>query len=305
VTRLAHSNIPKHRQKFVIKLTHGWLPTRGHPAYTSKETLTETCPRCQAAKETNSHFLTCEVTREKWANEYYQKSTKKECSKIQHALHMAITDVMRNRPVTLPLEYAYIATEQQTIGWNQLLMGRVTTKWADEYDRETGNNNGQQWISRIIKNTWNHIEERWKNRCDLASNENPTSAAINNIEMNKKIEQLYEMRNEVDEVYGKILGRPIEQKLSLPWNQKVDWYNTAVKMVKQGALATRNRIKEGTHVITNFFRSIKTEQTIPEAQNVPEARRTKNRHPSTSTSKRAKGKGKAPEKQRRENFDPP
>jgi hypothetical protein len=43
----------------VIKFIHGWLPTRGHPGYTSETTKIDTCPFCIQQTETNAHFIEC------------------------------------------------------------------------------------------------------------------------------------------------------------------------------------------------------------------------------------------------------
>jgi hypothetical protein len=292
------NNTTKTKQKMTIKLTHGWLPTRGHPAYTSPDQMTEICPRCNAAKETNTHFLKCQVEREKWANEYHTNESKPNDPRIQKVLCQAIKDVLNDKIVTVPIEYADIAREQDQIGWQQLIMGRLSKKWAAAYENETGNNTGHRWLSRIIRTTWNHIDKRWKERCELASNENPTTAALNNKEMDEKIKQLYEMRNEVDEVYGKILGNPIEQKQSLPWIQKLEWYSTAVAVIKKGAAKSRQRIREGTHLITRFFRPIQQERILP---NIRESIRPQ----CTTNEEEQTGIRGVPDKHRGENFNPP
>jgi hypothetical protein len=55
----ATKRINPRQAKFITKLTHGWLPTQGHPGYVSEDCPTQSCPCCKAQSETNLHFVTC------------------------------------------------------------------------------------------------------------------------------------------------------------------------------------------------------------------------------------------------------
>jgi hypothetical protein len=300
----ATSGNPKQQKKTTIRMTHGWLPTRGHPGYASPDTITDICPRCQTETETNNHFMECTEKRNEWESEFRQQAMANQHTKIHKALVNAIADVLHNSPVTVPIEYNQIATSQRELGWKQLLWGRYTTKWSDEYDRETNTSDGHKWIGNMILLVWAHIQKRWTDRCETASIENPITNNLNNIKLNNQIEQLYQLRQNLNEVYGKLLDKPIEERLNLPIQAKKTWYEMTKQLVTKGTKRLQKQIKTGNFAITKYFHpaaaaSVESNRhtllVVTEIQEAYEQRTTAPR----------KEKRSIPKKCRAENYDPP
>jgi hypothetical protein len=141
----ATSNFKANKEQFVSKLIHGWLPTWAHPGFTSEDSPTTICPLCNEAEETNMHFRTCKWHRMEQTKLLHEKLAKKNCNTlIQKTLYNTIRAVLNQQIISLPNQYHRIQMEQASIGWDQMLLGRYSNKWLEEYQNERKKKDGKR-----------------------------------------------------------------------------------------------------------------------------------------------------------------
>lgn len=158
----ATKNLTKSQHTFVSKYIHGWLPTRGHPGYDNFKCVRKTCPLCKQETESNNHFIVCEWKRSENTETLIEKiNTIKTNTHIQTLLTDLIRSTANSEVIKISETYKQLESRQRRIGFNQLLMGRYVTNWADEYNSETNTTLGITWIAKIIAIIWEHQQQRW------------------------------------------------------------------------------------------------------------------------------------------------
>jgi hypothetical protein len=252
-TDYAMSNQTPTSKKFITKLIHGWLPTRGHPAYTSDTTFTNICPYCNEPDETNKHFCFCQTEREDQIDNLAQKMRGKTNIKIHTILCKAIEHHLHNQRFEIPQEYTEIAKAQQKIGWELLSMGRLTNKWADQYNAETGETTGHQYIGKIIKLCWKYHQDRWYERCEKATEENPITYNENNKLINKEIENRYKLHHKLNNIDKDLLSISITDRLQTKQKAKITWLLNTKTVFETGIKQSWEGIAKSNRKITEYF----------------------------------------------------
>jgi hypothetical protein len=244
-------------EKFVTKYIHGWLPTRGHPGCHSDDSLTQKCPLCGYHTETNKHFRTCKWKARENATKLFDKNNgngKLKCDGIESTLYKAIKSVMSKEQVTTNSKFVEIANEQSLIGWDQMIIGRVSCKWSEEYNKETNTKNGKQWISKVISNLWENAKERWDERNASVSEDNITTIEDNRRLADAKIIDLYSQSHKLDSIDNRMLKVPVQTRLNMKLKHKIEWLTRTKQMIKIGMKRFKMRTKIKNHSIMKYFK---------------------------------------------------
>jgi hypothetical protein len=174
--KIAITNQGTYKKQFISKLMHGWLPTKAHPGFSDKECPDKTCPMCYRVNETNKHFQECKYyNSESVVNLIKNINATKPKTHVQNHMSYVIQQVIEGNQINLPDKMEKIYTNQERIGWNNLLMGQISLEWEKTYNRQTNSTNGQKWTSGIIRQLWKFHERRWNERCNKVHSEDETT----------------------------------------------------------------------------------------------------------------------------------
>ncbi len=175
----------------ISKLVHGLYQTKskdnkyyGTPA---------TCPCCQHHNETLNHVFTCTssttlqqrnvaITKLQSALEKIRTPTAIISSLVHGLQEWAVSQTEPDHPVLAPSRGSVTPAEilltqaftEQTVslGWDQLLRGRISAKWRAAYraykvggkQQET---NCLHWATQVIVHVWDYAISLWKNRNEV------------------------------------------------------------------------------------------------------------------------------------------
>ena len=160
----------------LIKYLHGWLATNQRK-YREGALHTKLCPLC-GHEEHKSHMFVCtneqfgDVRKGLW-NRLIRELSKSTDTGFFHVFYGGMVTVLGEDPPTDPtkrdwpksLQEAYEV--QDTIGWDQVLAGRIYRKW-DTLSEFKGINPGglvrTGWIGRAVRLCWAFGLELWSIR---------------------------------------------------------------------------------------------------------------------------------------------
>jgi hypothetical protein len=253
--KLAIRNSPFGKRKTLSQLLHGWLPTRGHPGTKATNEDRTFCPICKQTTETNQHFLTCAHEREKWAEKYEKAAIKIGTGDELELTIIAVIKATMQNQTNVPIveKYKHIVQAQQSIGYNQLILGRYTKEWAEQYNKENESTDGIEWVSKHITLIWKNVKERWETRCTLAHEETEENKNEMNEAANKQLERQYLQFDNLDEIDKNILNKPLEEMLMLTLPTKVSWLKRNKSIIKTGLQRQKSGSKIKQNNIRNFF----------------------------------------------------
>ena len=169
-----------HKKTFVVKFLHNLLPT-GKRVHRYDPTYSHRCPSCQDPHEDRAHLLRCpEPTRFAWVNELFT-ALRARCTSLLtceslvsillHGLESWLTDTPFPLHQFPTAALQPLIRQQESIGWDQLFLGRFGTEWShlqSEHLRQINNQskhlNGSSWILAITTLLWDHVSQVWENR---------------------------------------------------------------------------------------------------------------------------------------------
>jgi hypothetical protein len=169
ITRLKPS-----QQKTIRQFIHRWLPVNAHPG--SSHAISPLCPLCNHHDETQHHFLSCTEIRLQEGWQLAATNIKKKANKlaidptltrllIQSILHWR-TSI--NPPVPSYISHQYIPLfhQQTSLGWDQILQGRITHQWVHQQNRYAQYSKGQSQLSILFSTILTQVHTIWKIRCE-------------------------------------------------------------------------------------------------------------------------------------------
>jgi hypothetical protein len=153
------------------------------PPGTADRKFDQTCPRCRSQLETQSHFLTCNVSLVQWNNtiekiiQPLQGQYQTIASIIQWALiHCRDKEIpfpdeqFNTASMTTQQTYSKLVQAQSAIGWQQILKGRWATNWVDAIN-QIAPGQGEREMIKITTTICLTLFLMWKQRCDILHND--------------------------------------------------------------------------------------------------------------------------------------
>ena len=169
---------------FVTKFIHNALPT-GDRVHQYKKHYDHRCPSCGYEHEDRTHLLLCRAPdRRSWVGhmltelrEYCLKTyTSLDMTQLlSDGLHCYFHDTALENPRQYPDRLQELIRSQETIGWDQLVFGRLSLLWTSKHLAQltsrnispTPFNSGAQWASTIINIIWKHVHKLWLHRNEI------------------------------------------------------------------------------------------------------------------------------------------
>jgi len=170
----AFQSLAINERRFVSRLIHEWLPLQSSHI-TESLSAQQHCPSCQRLLETPEHLLQCPHPQRQHAWEEFQQRLHKICDKqnIPQPIQDLISEGYRiSRDTTRPTpthiqkqETIQTALYQQaTLGWKQLLYGRITQAWQRLLTTQAPQMNSTHFLSKIIRQGWTVLITIWQIR---------------------------------------------------------------------------------------------------------------------------------------------
>jgi hypothetical protein len=179
---LAMSSYKRVTQLCIVKLAHGLYHTKRE----SKKMYgtTDTCPCCNRSSETQSHVFRCQESvtsaNRAAAKSILEKSLLANTPKalvtiLLHGIQQwemledsANTPTPLYRGSVVPSDIALVQAfhSQSTIGWDQLLRGRLSIHWSRAYTLllHHQSNSLTHWAKTVISQLWTYSMSLWKFR---------------------------------------------------------------------------------------------------------------------------------------------
>ena len=168
-----------HEQRhFVVKLNHDILPTRQITSRYDQSSPTA-CPFCLSLPETRDHMVRCQhAVCQKWRGDLLCMLCQR-CDKLNtnpvlldlliHGLDSWLRNQPSPRPREYPAAYRSLIQEQSDLGWQQLLNGRWSQRWAIMQDRYLSRHfdpipdqlGGNKWVTTMMDTTWQSVRTLW------------------------------------------------------------------------------------------------------------------------------------------------
>jgi hypothetical protein len=261
----ATTKSPFTSMKTIPQLLHRWLPTRAHPSMSEYFVDQEYCPRCKQDTETNEHFLWCPMQRTEWIEEYRKAICKHVDTTIHEELINAVTAVLNKQIPKLTDKYKKIENEQSEIGWNQLVYGRFSKAWSEEYNNETETADGEKWVSMNIIKIWKHISKRWDSRCELVHSESEEAQLELTVVLDKQLEKRYDDMNNLPHTERQVYHKSIEEMKEATNRTKRDWLQRTKRIITQGKRRLRANSTRPTQTIISYFNAV---ARVPHQSNI-------------------------------------
>ena len=164
----------------LTKLCHELLPTATR-VHRYNERNSPDCPRCHAQPESIDHLLQCPVPeRLAWSTATLLQLVNVSLARSDH--HDIILDIFVSglsqwmtgsclSADSFPVAYHDLIRSQASIGWNQILRGRVSILWATHIDEALAlkstshpSASGQLWVKSMVLKFWERFFVLWEER---------------------------------------------------------------------------------------------------------------------------------------------
>jgi hypothetical protein len=254
------NKLSTNQRKTITQFIHNWLPVNGHPGRAQIK-QNQICPVCNIHQETQTHFMTCDNTRDKWVtilNEHGLNTPGEldENTHLNRILHWAIinySDVHYTYPTSnVPQQYHHLINTQQELGWNQIILGRWSREWSVLFNPHDYKQ-GQKLAIRKLTLVWKAMLQLWHYRCDKQHEDSNKQNNQIRLQLTPKVNAIYTQKIHLDHVDRRVLESTITSTLQLPLIKFQDWIRRTEAFVKQGLARTRRRTKAQNHAITSFF----------------------------------------------------
>ena len=280
------------QRKTLLQFIHKWLPTNSHPA--STKPFTTLCTVCNISNETNDHFIECthqhyRVTWEADIIIWYEKVTALQlepilCYYIMLTLHNSKLFDSPNNIEFCEGNYKKLYLEQTTIGWQQVLYGRLTKTWVDiqnDYLHES-TSKGLEIISTAITLLFKVILNRWKTRCHHQHGKCPQSNEnLREHVLLPKVRQLYAASEQMSVNKRQYFNISITNIVQKPTKSLRQWITRSERFLHNTALPTIKKSTKTMQHITQVFQPRK--RTTNPTTKQPTKHKQKNCRSSFST----------------------
>ena len=266
---------PKKRNH-LIKLVHDILPTTSQ--HNSFDDGHRTCPLCTGSKEDVEHIILCmHPTRVEWRQTFLEavkdfcKETKTHHD-IQQLLLQALgkwttDDGTVTTASSYPEEVQAIITQQQLIGWGQLLRGRFGTKWseyqAQHYNRIYNNTEvpgrwtGERWQVSLISLIWDKWYDMWQSRNqDLHGRDAIGRRSAERRELRRQLERIYAQRSLMEPRVQNLLMDNVEAHNEQPQHVAKNWLRINQAIFRASVRRIKTLALRGVRSIRTYFSTV-------------------------------------------------
>ena len=163
-------------------------------------------------------------------------------------------------PTTYPPDYQQLIKEQNTIGWEHIFQGRLTTQWATiqqwhylGYPKVKGRD-GQSWSRKMLLHIFDHWNTLWDSRNqDRHGKDLTTRAKAIKEQTIRELEILYSIRHTVLQRDSNLYYDNIDEHKAKPTNTIRQWINTYQPLILKSAKDAKTNSLLHVKPITTYF----------------------------------------------------
>jgi hypothetical protein len=258
-------------QRRILKFVHGWLPTYDR-LHREKLSKSQRCPLCFYLVENNHHLFLCKHPSQQAISASMAERLRKDnqCSTRQeliHAIMEGITHGIKDSQWTAPAVYdnnkinKWI-TEQNQIGWSQLINGRLAqslTQAISDILQSQGTESwylsGEKWTRRLIQTFWDTMLLLWHNRNQILYEGNQVSRQERQRErLNQRVEKCFEDSNTLSaEDRDKLFYMDKKAILKEDPRKILPWLNLTERIIKVNKKEQARNTRERT-LMEQYFK---------------------------------------------------
>ena len=220
----------------LIKYIHGWLATTKR-RFREGAHRDHLCPLC-GGEESQQHYLRCSnetmtlIRESQW--KYFKneviKSTETGCCQV----FLAGLDTIHGHPPPSratredwPSELREAYIEQESIGWDHVVFGRISRLWETVANTRNRAENGQTsrvWTKTVIRLGWKYGTTLWQTRNSLVHGTDGICSMFEQSRINAVIQVLYsDLRPEVTANRQEIFSLPESEMTTQPYQSQIAW----------------------------------------------------------------------------------
>ncbi len=225
-------------EKFTIqRFIHNWLPT-GKRTHRNDIRICHKCPLCKKDQEDNIHMLQCRHRSVESRRKQLIETLRKHLADTKSAPIMRIiipeairqwTEGETNECNSEARQGKALWEAQKELGWEQFIKGRVHYKFVDIQEayqvvHNHQNQDGAQWMSRIIAIIWRWIHKTWMARNEILHGNTITEQQ--KIKRNRIIDRVRRCYKEQWKIPWKLRQRmktEMEDKIREPTSELKAW----------------------------------------------------------------------------------
>jgi hypothetical protein len=247
----------------LTKMVHECLLTLKH--VNRQDNGKRQCPGChQCFKEDRDHIIRCKSdSRETWRRnllasleEFHAKMD--TYRPLRQLIKSALTAWMQSEDddmVLNPNEYHrdvfHVISQQNSIGWRQIINGRFGNEWSrtqdDYYARERrqrgkdDKRTGQRWQIQSITHIWKHWMKLWKlQNEELHGRDTATQNQALRREVERELRAAYDNRQHYEPSVQELLSRNIQDQLQRPTWVIHNWLTVNNPVFRESMRRVRN-----------------------------------------------------------------
>ena len=222
----------------VMKLLHGWLATQ-KKSFQAGSLATAQCILCGEVED-RTHIYSCQFEALKRAREKDWRQLDRKISSCTHptvgkaiiaCLHSVTSitaasiyreEFVNDRMLALALE------EQEEIGWDHFLLGRMSNRWKSIGPSEEYLGNSDGWARKIAKEVIDFGIQLWKRRnLLLHGNRDGGPSKLEHAKTEALIITLYEeLLPNIHPSHGWLFSTPCEVRLLEPHTVQIAWIDS-------------------------------------------------------------------------------
>ncbi len=244
------------------KFLHEWLPLKGAPQ-TSSPNASKLCPQCRREEETMWHFWECnQAEREqryrKLHNDLNALHTQHHIDPhlfqlLWQGLQAIRTDTtIDEQSISYPDDIKPLFYAQQSIGWDQLYHGRISSTWAYQVTTNSQyKTNGIVFYTKVIGLIWQYVLDCWNQRNQHlhASDSLPPDYQV----LEAQVRHIVDTANNEPALANVAPTLTVEQIMQQPIPRIRGWAQRGAQHVHNYLTAAHKRAVLHTHDIRNFF----------------------------------------------------
>jgi hypothetical protein len=241
--------------RYVVKASHGWLPTQVQQHKIDPRTK-DSCPLC-GQRETQAHIFQCPA-QATWRTKYLQST--QELLRTQgtdDTLRCSIVYCLGRWLSNSTSDDTYKGQGDADTGWERTMYGYLPTRWStlqtNTQCKHTARGNG--WARAFILHNIQHAHNAWKIRCDLVhTDEEPGTPSAACQALQQKIRGLCADRSQLlayDRTFFELdldafFHHTNERRLR-------SWYDTARQLYRDSLQRAQAHTRHGVLGIRHYF----------------------------------------------------
>jgi hypothetical protein len=237
------------------------LPVASHGSMTPDTPL---CLRCNTQDDSQCHWYQCQTDSVHQSRDIQDTTQFLHNSDLHPQHHSLVLMALYGRMGPHHYKVSQVFENQQVIGWDHFLRGRLTKSWTETQNKLQQSTQGTQTLCKIISYIFNIMHTKWIYRNnEIHGNDTTIKERYRDTILIPRVTHLYNHRHLLPTHDKQILDTPLDTFIQQDPITIERWLKTNEEYIKQSIKRESARIKTKNHNITKFFPVIRETTQIP------------------------------------------